>query len=99
MPHTVRVRASLARHLLTSPDTDLRRRVAVLRAVPFPPGSRSLASDAEWHALAGEFAGLRAFVYGSLERAPVYTYDADSQTLGIEFAVVNGAIVARAAPT
>jgi hypothetical protein len=29
MPHTVRVRASLARRLLTEPNVDIRRRIAV----------------------------------------------------------------------
>jgi hypothetical protein len=96
MPHTVRVRASLAKHVLASGDTDLLRRIGILREVPFPPGSRSMVADDDWHELATIFPGRRGFVYGSIESAIVYTYDASTEILQVEFGVSEGRIVGRA---
>ena len=96
MPHTVRVRASLAKHLLSSGDQDLRRRIGILRELPFPPGSRSLAADDELHELATEFPARIPFVYGSADNALVYTYDSSEQVVRIEFAIAGGQIVGRA---
>jgi hypothetical protein len=93
MPHTVRVRASLARYLLAKPDDDLRRRIGVLRQTPFPPGSRSLNVDDEWHLLADAFPSLRGFIYGPDESAIVYVYDPDEQLLSIELAILEGRVV------
>ncbi len=93
MPHTVRVRASFGRHLLASGDRELRRRVEVLRDVPFPPGSRSIAADADLQDLTAPLAAKRAFVYGSRESALVYTYDSATVVLEIEFGVTEGRIV------
>jgi hypothetical protein len=93
MPHTVRVRASFGRHLLASGDRNLRRRVEVLRDVPFPPGSRSIAADADLQDLTATLAGKRAFVYGSRESALLYTYDSATETLEIEFGVTDGQVV------
>lgn len=92
MPYTVRVKASLARCLLESPDEDLRRRLDVLRATPLPPGSRSVSADAEWHRLDERFPELRAFIYGSTPRALIYTYDSRTDTAVIEFAIIDGVI-------
>lgn len=93
MPYTARVKASLARYLLAQPNSDLRRRIAILRQMPFPPGSRALATDDDWHELGDSFSDYRAFVYGTNENALVYTYDSVTQTLSIELAVVDGSIV------
>ena len=92
MPHTTRVEPALARYLLAHPDPDLRRRVAVLHGQPFPPGSRALAADAEWHALGAAFPGRAAFVYGTAQRALLYTYRAATETLIIVRAVVDGVL-------
>jgi hypothetical protein len=93
MPHTVRVRASFGRHLLASGDLDLRRRVEILREAPFPPGSRSIAADADLDDITAPLAGKRAFVYGSRESALVYTYDSATAVLEIEFGVTDGRVV------
>lgn len=93
MPYTARVRASLARYLLTAPNADLRRRIAILRQTPFPPGSRALATDDEWHGLEESFTRHRAFIYGTNDNALVYTYDGSTETLSIELAVVEGSVV------
>ena len=95
IPYIARVRAPLARYLLAEADEDLRRRVAVLRRSPFPPGSRSLNADDAWHALAESFPRVRAFIYGTNESAVVYTYDSTSEVLSIELAIRDGAIVGR----
>jgi hypothetical protein len=96
MPLTVRVRASLATHLLAIGDEGLRRRIGILRDMPFPPGSRSLAADEDWQSWAAEFRGRRAFVYGSFDNAVVYTYDSSTETLLVEFGVTAGQVVGRA---
>ena len=93
MPYTARVKASLARYLLAAPNADLRRRIGILRQTPFPPGSRALATDDEWHDLGDSFSDYRAFIYGTNDNALVYTYDSVTQTLSIELAVVGGSIV------
>ena len=95
MPHTARVRAAVARYLLSEPNAGLRRRIAILRQNPFPPGSRSLTADDDWHILGEEFPTVRAFVYGSNDNAVVYTYDGREQVVSIEFAIVDGVIVGR----
>ena len=95
MPHTARVRASLARYLMSEPNADLRRRIGILRQNPFPPGSRSLATDEEWHTIADQFPTLRGFIYGSNTSALVYTYNGETQLLSIELAVVDGVMVGR----
>jgi hypothetical protein len=95
MPYTARVRASLARHLLAEPSQDLRRRIAVLRQTPFPPGSRALTTDDEWHDLDESFSTHRAFIYGTNDNALVFTYDGKTQTLSIELAIVDGCLVGR----
>lgn len=96
MPPTVRVRASLAKHLLSSGDQELRRRIGILRETPFPPGSRSLVADDELHELAVEFSARTPFVYGSAESALVYTYDSSEDVIRVEFAIADGRIVGRA---
>lgn len=93
MPYTARVKASLARYLLAEPNPDLRRRIAILRQTPFPPGSRALATDDEWHDLDESFSAHRAFIYGTNDNALVYTYDGNTETLSIELAVVDGSVV------
>lgn len=60
--------------------------------MPFPPGSRSLDADADWHALAGKFPSRRAFIYGTRRRALVYTYDGATDTLKVELAIVDGVL-------
>jgi hypothetical protein len=94
MPHTVRVRATLGRHLLASGDRELRRRVEILRDVPFLPGSRSITADADMPDVTAILASRkRAFVYGSRESALVYTYDSATGVLAIEFGVSYGQVV------
>jgi hypothetical protein len=92
MPHTTRVDPALGRYLLVHPDADLRRRVEVLRTQPFPPGSRALAADAEWHGLAAEFAEPRGFIYGSGHRGLLYTYEPVTETLVIRRAFIDGVV-------
>lgn len=60
MPHTASVRRALAEYLLEHPDAELRRRLSVLRLTPFPPGSRALDADEEWHRIGPRFPDLRA---------------------------------------
>jgi len=93
MPYTARVKAALARYLLAAPNADLRRRIGILRQTPFPPGSRALASDEEWHGLEESFATHRAFSYGTNHNALVYTYDGSTETLAIELAIIEGSAV------
>lgn len=93
MPYTARVKAPLARYLLSQPNPDLRRRIAILRQTPFPPGSRALAADDEWHDLSDAFSDYRAFIYGTNDNALVYTYDGGTETLSVELAVVRGSVV------
>jgi hypothetical protein len=91
MPGTAtRVNPALAAYLLAHPDHELRRRLAILRTIPFPPGSRSLDADADWHALTARFPEHRAFLYGTPRRALVYTYDSRTDVLVVELAVVDG---------
>jgi hypothetical protein len=93
MPYTVRVRATLARHLLEEPNEDLRRRLAALRATPYPPGSRSIASDAEFAVLAERFPGVHAFIYGTATEGLVYTFHSSERLLIVEFAILDGKMV------
>ena len=95
MPHTTRVGAPLARFVLEQGDEDLRRRIAILRQKPFPPGSRSLDADGDWRELAQVFPNIQGFIYGTNEGAVVYTYDSSREVLSIEFGVRNGSIVGR----
>lgn len=92
MPPTRRIDSALAAYLLAHPDRDLRQRLAVLRRMPFPPGSRSLAADAAWHALAARFPDRHGFLYGSNHRALVYTYDGTTDVLRVELAIVDGVL-------
>jgi hypothetical protein len=93
MLYTAKVRASLAEYLLENPNPNLRRRLSILRSVPFPPGSRSLASDATWHSVTRRFPGLQAYVYGTSQDALVYTYDGGRQLLVVEFAILEGVLL------
>lgn len=93
MPHTARARKSLAAYLIRQPNEDLRRRLAILKATPYPPGSRSLRADLDWQSLSRRFPGVDAFIYGTSSDALVYTYDAGRQLVVLEFAIVNGEIV------
>jgi hypothetical protein len=95
MPHTARARKSVAVYLLQQPNEALRRRLAILKATPYPPGSRSLRTDADWQALSSRFPGLDAFIYGTSVDALVYTYDATRQLVVIELAIVDGEILPR----
>jgi hypothetical protein len=67
--------------------------LSVLRLTPFPPGSRSLRSDAAWYSLTTRFPGLQAFIYGTNHDAVVYTYDATHEVLTVQLAIVDGTIV------
>ena len=98
MPYTARLKASLARYLLAAPNPDLRRRIAVLRKTPFPLGSRALTTDDNWHDLGESFSDYRAFIYGTNDNALVYTYDDRTETLSIELAIVQGAVVGGRGP-
>jgi hypothetical protein len=60
---------------------------------PFPPGSRSLDADEEWHDLSRAYPHLRAFVYGTNRDALVYTYDGKTETLTVRMAIVEGTLV------
>jgi hypothetical protein len=94
MPHTTRIRARLARHLLLHPNHELRRRIGILREMPFPPGSCSLAASDEWEALQQVVpAEKQGFIYGAADNAVVYTYQASSEELSVELAIVHGQLV------
>jgi hypothetical protein len=92
MPSTSRIRPALARYLREHPDPDLRRRLTVLGATPFPPGSHALDTGATWRALARRFPGRRAFVYGDGRRAVVYTYRRMRRIM-VEAALIDGMLV------
>jgi hypothetical protein len=55
-----------------------------------------LSADEDWQDLAELFPGKKAFVYGSLDSALVYTYDSAKQLLEIEFGVSDGQVVGGA---
>ena len=93
MPHTASVRRALAEYLLAHPDADLRRRLSVLRLTPFPPGSRALDADEEWHRIGTRFPDLRAYVYGTSHDALVYIYDRSRERLVVQLAIVDGQLV------
>jgi len=93
MPYTVAIRGALARYLLSTPNPAIRRRLAVLRLHPFPPGSRSLGADPEWEALSERFQGRGGFLYGTNDDALVYTLDHARSRIVVEFAVVGGELV------
>jgi hypothetical protein len=93
MPPTRRVSPALGRYLVAHPDAILRRRIEILRAMPLPPGSRPLAADAEWHALAARFRARPVYLYGTSQRGLVYTYDAKTDTLRVELALVDGQVL------
>lgn len=93
MPHTARVKGSLARYLMSHPHPGLRRRLGVLRQTPYPPGSRSIDADPEHFPLSEKFTDLRVFIYGTNQNAIIYTYDSADLTLTAELAVVDGRIV------
>lgn len=95
MPHTTRVRAQLARYLLRYGNADLRRRIAILRGTPYPPGSHSLAASEDWQRLQQSFPHHRAFVYGDADSAVIFTYEATSNVVSIVFAIVGGEIVGK----
>ena len=93
MPYTVRVRASLAAYLLEAPNEELRRRLAALRATPYPPGSRSLASDLEINEIVKRFPGVHAFIYGTATEGLVYSFRSSERLLIVEFAILGGRLV------
>ena len=62
--------------------------------MPFPPGSYSLAASEEWEALRQVVpAEKQGFVYGTADNAIVYTYQASSNELSVELAIVQGELV------
>lgn len=89
MPFTLRIRGSLARYLLNNPDAELRRRLAILRQNPFPLGSRALESDASWHEIAARLPDVQTYIYGTDERALVFSVDSQRNILLVEFAIVD----------
>lgn len=93
MPHTASLRKSLASYLLAHPNADLRRRLSVLRLTPFPPGSRALEADEEWHRVRRRFPEVRAYLYGTNHDALVYTYDRSKERLVVQLAIVDGHLV------
>lgn len=93
MPYTVRVRAALARRLLEKPNEDLRRRLAALRATPYPPGSRSISTDPAFTGLSERFPGVHAFIYGTSTEGLVYTFRPSEALVIIEFAIVEGRLL------
>jgi hypothetical protein len=92
MPPIRRIDPLLARYVVAHPDAELRRRWLTLRDTPLPLGARALAADADWYALAARFPGRRVYLYGTSDRGLVYTYDAATDTLRIELAIVDGAV-------
>jgi hypothetical protein len=79
--------------LLGTRDLELERRLAVLHATAFPPGSRSVeAVRAAWRPLAASYFGC-AFIYGTGRRALVYTYEGATNRVVVEAAIVDGAVV------
>jgi hypothetical protein len=93
MPHTASVRRALPEYLLAHPHADLRRRLSVLRLTPFPPGSRALDADEEWHRIGRRSPDQRAYLYGTNHDALVYTYDRSSDSLVVQLAIINGQLV------
>ena len=93
MPYTVRVRGSLAQYLLAHPNEDLRRRLSMLRGIPYPPGSRSLLVDADWSHLATRFEGLSVMIYGTSMEGVVYAYNAAKNLVVVELAILGGQVV------
>jgi hypothetical protein len=92
MPRIRRTNPALLRYLVAHPDAVLRRRLEVLRAMPLPPGSRALATDAEWHTLTARFPGRHTYLYGTSRRGLIYTYDGATDTLRVELAIVDGVV-------
>ena len=93
MPHTTRVRADLARHLLSEPNDDLRRRISILRETPYAPGCHALAASEEWRELQMLLPDQQGFIYGASESALVFTYDSRANVVTILFGIVDGALV------
>ena len=93
MRHTTRVRGELARYLLSRPNDDLRRRIAILRETPYPPGSYALAASAEWQELRVLLPDQQGFIYGAADNALVFTYDSRASLVTVFFGIVEGAIV------
>ena len=81
MRHTTRVRADLARYLLRHGNPELRRRIAILRETPYPPGSHSLAASEEWQDMQEPLPQHRAFNYGAADSAVVFTCETASDVL------------------
>ena len=65
------------------------------RASPLPLGSHAIAADAEWYALAARFPGRQGYLYGTGVRGLVYTYDAATNALSVEPALVDGRVRPR----
>lgn len=93
MPYTVAIRGALARYLLSKPNPGIRRRLAVLRLHPFPPGSRSIASDPGWEALASRLPEIEGYLYGTNDDALVYTLDREDRRIVVQLAIVDGRII------
>jgi hypothetical protein len=91
LPSTCRIRPALARYLLEQRDDELWRRLTVLAATPFPPGSHALDTGAMWQSLVRRFHGRRAFAYGDGRRAVVYTYTRMSRIMA-EAVIVDGVL-------
>jgi hypothetical protein len=93
MPPIRRIDPLLAEYLLAHPDAALRRQWDVLRrGPPLPLGSHALAADAEWYALAARFPGRQGYLYGTGVRGLVYTYDAATDALSVELALIDGRV-------
>ena len=93
MRYTVRVRPLLARYLLAHPNEDLRRRLSMLRGIPYPPGSHALPTDPEWSHLASRFEGLTVIIYGTSTEAVVYTYSSAKNLAIVELAILDGRVI------
>ena len=93
MPYTARVRSAVAEYLLRHPKPELRRRLAILRAMPFPPGSRSIGADEEWNELSARFPNTRAYIYGTGGDGLVYMFDSDREVAMVELVIVDGIVV------
>ena len=62
--------------------------------MPFPPGSYSLAASEEWEALQHVVpTEKQGFIYGAADNAIVYTYQASSNVLSVELAIVDGRLI------
>jgi hypothetical protein len=69
-------------------------RVPSARAAQSPIAARKSRARrrAEWHALAARFPGRQGYLYGTGVRGLVYTYDAATDALSVELALVDGVV-------